>query len=251
MPRVGELLLYGDISDFSWWGDEVTPKQFHEDLQALGDIDELHVFINSRGGDIFAGQAIHSMLKRHKAQVVVYVDGLAASAASVVAMAGNVIRMPRNAMMMIHNAWTIALGNAEEFRKVADTLDQIGKAIMAAYQEKTGMPEEEIAVLMNAETWMTAEEAVAMGFADEIEEAKQVAASLNGKLLVVNGQQHDLSRYRHPPKLEFLPSSLEAQRPPAAPDPPNNTPTGERQLPLSLYERRLRLRQLEGRVASR
>src|SRR5690606_26641117 len=84
-PKVGELLLYGEISDFTWWGDEVTPRQFREDLEALGDIDELRVYINSPGGDVFAGQAILSTLKRHKARKVVYIDGLAASAASVVA----------------------------------------------------------------------------------------------------------------------------------------------------------------------
>src|SRR5690606_6275695 len=123
--KVGELLLYGPISDFSWWGDEVTPKQFKEELDALGDIGELRVYINSPGGDVFAGQAILSMLKRHSARKVVYVDGLAASAASIVAMAGDTIRMPRNAMMMIHNAWTITAGNANDLREVADALDRV------------------------------------------------------------------------------------------------------------------------------
>ena len=106
----GELLLYGEISDISWWGDEVTPKQFKEDLDALGDIDVLNVYINSPGGDVFAGQAIYSMLKRHKAQVKVYIDGLAASIASLVAMAGDKVIMPANAMMMIHNPWTWCWG---------------------------------------------------------------------------------------------------------------------------------------------
>src|SRR5690606_42045865 len=102
---------------FTGWGDEVTPRQFREDLEALGDIDGLRVYINSPGGDVSAGQAILSTLKRHKARKVVYSDGLAASAASVVAMAGDVIRMPRNAMLMIHNVWTIAIGDASELRE--------------------------------------------------------------------------------------------------------------------------------------
>src|SRR5690606_2072539 len=198
-PKVGELLLYGEISDFTWWGDEVTPRQFREDLEALGDIDELRVYINSPGGDVFAGQAILSTLKRHKARKVVYVDGLAASAASVVAMAGDVIRMPRNSMMMIHNVWTIAVGDANELRGVADALDRISETIVAAYEEKTGLERDAIKAMMDAETWMTAEEAVEKGFADEIEEAKQVAASLRGGTLIVNGHTFDVSRYRNKP----------------------------------------------------
>jgi ATP-dependent Clp protease protease subunit len=199
--KPAELALYGPISSESWWGDEVTPKQFKEDLDALGDVDELSVYINSDGGDVFAGQAIHSMLRRHKAKITVYVDGLAASIASVVAMAGDVIRMPRNAMMMIHNPWTIALGNAEDFRKMAEDLDKIRESIITTYQDKSGMDKDKIVELMDAETWLTAEEAVEYGLADELEETKAVAASLDSGALVVNGQRMDLSRYKHPPQL--------------------------------------------------
>lgn len=205
-PKVGELLLYGIIESETWFGDEVTPKQFREDLDALGEIDVLRVFINSDGGDVFASQAIHSMLKRHPARVDVYIDGLAASAASVVAMAGDVIRMPANAMMMIHSPWTIGIGNANDFRELADVLDQIGESIVTAYEQKTGLERERIRELLEAETWMTAEEAVELGFADEIEEAREVAAALRGKTLVVNGQEFDLSRFKRPPKLAFLPA---------------------------------------------
>lgn len=203
-PGVGELLLYGPIGSddgLSWLFDNITPKQFREDLDALGAISELRVFINSPGGDVFAGQAIHTMLRRHPANVTAYVDGLAASIASVVAMAGDRIIMPRNAMMMVHNPMTIALGDAEEFRQVADTLDQIRESIVAAYQGKTGMEHDELVALLDAETWMTAEEAVEQGFADEIEEAKQVAASMIGDRLVVNGQEMDLGRFRNRPRM--------------------------------------------------
>ena len=200
-PAEGELLLYGEISSHSWWGDEVTPKQFKEDLDALGDIEILNVYINSGGGDVFAGQAIHSMLKRHKAQVKVYVDGLAASIASVIAMAGDVVYMPRNAMMMIHKAWTWGVGNADDFRKLADDLDKIGESIVNTYEDKTGMDRDEIVKLMSAETWMTVEEAVEYGFADEIEGTKEVAASMNKGNLTINGQVFDFSRYDNPPKM--------------------------------------------------
>lgn len=204
-PTVGELLLYGIISSTSWWGDEVTPKQFKQELDALGEVSELRVFINSDGGDVFAGQAIHSMLQRHSARVIVYVDGLAASIASVIAMAGDVVRMPRNAMMMVHEPWTWGYGNAADFRKLADTLDQVKESLVAAYQSKTNLTREEIMDLLAAETWMTAEEAVEKGFADEIEETKKVAALVNGGQLEVNGQTFDLARYRNPPRLAFLP----------------------------------------------
>lgn len=199
--NVGEVLLYGEISAYEYWGDEVLPKEFKEELDALGDVDELRVFINSPGGDVFAGQAIHSMLKRHSAHVSVYVDGLAASIASVIAMAGDTVIMPVNAMMMVHQPWTWASGNAEHFRRLADDLDKIAESIVAAYETKSGLNRDRIIELMDAETWLTAEEAVELGFADQLEESKQVAASLRNGLLVVQGQEFDLSRYRNPPKL--------------------------------------------------
>lgn len=201
---VGELLLYGPIGSdggLGWLFDEVTPKQFKDDLDALGDIGTLNVYINSDGGDVFAGQAIHSMLRRHPANVIVTVDGLAASIASVIAMAGDVVRMPRNAMMMIHNPLTLTVGDANEHRKMADTLDQVRESIVAAYQDKTDMDHDELIALLDAETWMTAEEAIERGFADEIEEGKQIAASLVApKVLLVNGQAVHLDRFANPPE---------------------------------------------------
>lgn len=183
VENTGELQLYGEISDSSWWGDEVTPKDFKSDLDALGDISQLNVFINSPGGDVFAGQAIYSMLKRHKASVTVYVDGLAASAASLVAMAGDNIKMPENAMLMVHNAWTIASGNAGDFRKLADDMDKINASIRTAYLAKApGLTEDKITELMDAETWLSAQEAVDYGLADEVEDPKQYAASIKGRL---------------------------------------------------------------------
>lgn len=200
--KVGELMIYGPISSDSWWGDEITPKNFKTDLDSLGDISDLHVYINSDGGDVFAGQAIHSMLKRHKAKVTVHVDGLAASIASVIVMAGNVVHMPSNSMMMIHNPWTWTYGNSAELRKIADAMDKIGESIIAVYQEKTGMTEKKIKEIMDAETWLTAKDAKKLGFADEIEEEKQIAASLDGSFVLMNGQKMDLTRYRNAPKIE-------------------------------------------------
>ncbi|WP_084413194.1 head maturation protease, ClpP-related [Desulfovirgula thermocuniculi] len=207
-PNIGELLLYGTIGSETWWGDEVTPKQFKADLDALGNVEEIRVFINSDGGDLFAGQAIYSMLKRHKAKKTVYIDGLAASVASAIAMAGDVVYMPRNAMMMIHNPWTIAMGTAEDFRKLADDMDRIRETLITVYQDKSGLERERIIEMMDAETWLTAEEAVELGFADEIEETRGLAASLEGGYLVINGQRFDLRRYRNAPKFNFVPKIM-------------------------------------------
>jgi len=199
--KVGELLLYGIIASTTWWGDEVTPQSFKKELDALGDIDVLNIYINSDGGDPFAAHAMYNIVKRHKATKNVYIDGLAASAASDFAMVGDTIYMPENAMMMIHNPWTIAVGNANDFRKLADDLDNIRKSSIADYQGKSGLSEEKIIEIMDAETWLTASEAVELGFADEIEAEKQVAACLDAGILMMNGVKMDLSRYRNPPKL--------------------------------------------------
>ncbi|KXZ40015.1 ATP-dependent Clp protease, protease subunit [Alkalithermobacter thermoalcaliphilus JW-YL-7 = DSM 7308] len=175
----GELFIYGPISDESWWGDEVIPKQFKDELDSLGEIDVLNIYINSPGGDVFAGQTIYSILKRHKSKKVVHVDGLAASIASIIAMAGDTVIMPQNAMMMIHNPWTVAMGNANDFRKLADDLDKIRESLIAAYQGKSNLDREKLIELMNAETWLTAEEALNYGLIDEVEEKKEIAASID------------------------------------------------------------------------
>jgi ATP-dependent Clp protease protease subunit len=216
---VGELMLYGDISEYSWWDDDVTPKQFKEDLDALGDISELKIYINSGGGDVFAGQAIHSMLKRHSATKTVYIDGLAASIASVIAMAGDKIIMPKNAMMMIHKCWTLAIGNADDMRKMADDMDKIDESIIAAYVEKTGLDAEDIIELMTDETWMTAQDALDYGFADEIEESKQVAASMKNGMLLINGQEMDLSRFQNVPEFPKVKKPTRARAEPPVPEP--------------------------------
>lgn len=191
-----ELLFYGPISEYTWWGDEVTPKQFNDDLAALGDIKNLKLRINSPGGDVFAAAAIHNSLKNHPATVTAYIDGWAASAASVVAMAGDTIVMPKTAMMMIHNPSTIAWGDAREMRTTADILDKVRDTIIAAYEEKTGLDRTKLINLMNSETWMTADEAEELGFADEVDETASVSASVRGDLVIVNGLGFELDRFK-------------------------------------------------------
>ena len=189
--KTGELTLYGEISNETWWGDEVTPKEFKSDLDNLGEIDTLNIYINSPGGDVFAGQTIYSILKRHKAHKNVYIDGLAASIASVIAMAGNTIFMPKNAMMMIHNPWTIGMGNADEFRKLAEDLDKIRESLIAAYEGHSALTRDEIIEIMDAETWLTASECEEYGFCDVVGEEKNMAASIDKDVL---------ARYKNTPK---------------------------------------------------
>lgn len=150
----------------SW---DLTANRFIEQVKALGNVDEIQLDINSPGGDVFEATHIFNYLKRHNATVTVTVMGLAASAASLIAMAGDKIIMPANTMMMIHNPWTwYASGNADELREYADMLDKVATAMRKTYQARTGMDEEALKTMLATDTWLTAEECLANGFCDEI-----------------------------------------------------------------------------------
>ncbi|MBU2701172.1 ATP-dependent Clp endopeptidase proteolytic subunit ClpP [Sporomusaceae bacterium BoRhaA] len=207
---VGELYLYGEIaSGSSWWSDTVTPKSFKADLDALGNIETLNIYVNSPGGDVFAGHAIASMIKRCNAETVAYVDGLAASMASVVVCACNKMVMPSNTMLMIHNPWSRMAGNANDFRKMAGDLDKIGESSMAIYREKTGLSDEKLKELLDAETWLTAQEAKDLGLCDEIEKAVNISASIAGDNFICNGVSFDAKAFKNVPvdKIQSLFSS--------------------------------------------
>ena len=192
--KEAELLLYGVIGEDGLWSD-VTAKQFADELKEVEDAKTIRVRINSPGGDVFAGQAIYSMLKRCKAEVVGYVDGLAASIASLVLMACDKVIMPKNSMLMIHKPWTATAGNANDMAKTIETLNKVEEAMLTAYVDKTGMAEDEIKELLAAETWLSASDAVAKGFADEIEET-EVSACINGDTLEINGQKINIKNYK-------------------------------------------------------
>lgn len=192
--KEAELLLYGVIGEDGLWSD-VTAKQFSDELKEVEDAKTIRVRINSPGGDVFAGQAIYSMLKRCKAEVVGYVDGLAASIASLVLMACDKVIMPKNSMLMIHKPWTATAGNANDMAKTIETLNKVEEAMLTAYVDKTGMAEDEIKELLAAETWLSASDAVAKGFADEIEET-EVSACINGDTLEINGQKINIKNYK-------------------------------------------------------
>lgn len=162
-----KILIYGTIGS-SLFSTGVSASEVIAQLDE-DEADPVALYVNSGGGDVFEGIAIHNALKRHQGRVTVYIDGLAASAASVIAMAGDEIVMPENTMMMVHNPWTMAIGGADDLRKTADILDQTRDAIVTAYRDKTGMDEDELRTLLDDETWLSAKDAVAFGFADRLE----------------------------------------------------------------------------------
>ena len=192
-----EILLYGPIAgERSWWGDEVTPRSFAEDLESLNGKD-VTVRINSGGGDVFAAHAIHNQLIAYKGKVTVVIDGLAASAATIIAVAGDRIIMPSNALFMIHNP-AIGLSDyygAEELAQAVNALNAIKDSIVAAYRKRCKVSAEEIAAMMDAETWMGAAECLEKGFVDEINGS--VTPVLNGNSLIVNSVQFDAGKFKN------------------------------------------------------
>lgn len=165
-----ELEFYGPISEFSFWGDEVTPKIFKEQLYSNGNKKPVTVRLNSPGGDLIAASVISAILKDYPGRVTVSVDGLAASAAVMVALAGDRIRISPSAYMMIHNPAVGLLGmfDVDSLKGLVDELKTIKQGIIEGYQQRTNLDPEKLAKMMDDETWMTASEAVAYGFADEI-----------------------------------------------------------------------------------
>lgn len=160
------LYLNGVISDETWWGDEVTPKMFKDDL--LAGTGNITVWINSPGGDVFAAAQIYNMLMEYTGRVTVKIDGLAASAASVIAMAGGDVYMSPVSMLMIHNPSTIAIGDSEEMLRAKALLDEVKESIINAYELKSGLSRTKLSHLMDAETWMNANKAIELGFADKV-----------------------------------------------------------------------------------
>ncbi|AQY50503.1 serine protease [Listeria weihenstephanensis FSL R9-0317] len=176
--NTAEIDIYGDIvaDGYDWFDSDITSFNFKKDLDALGDVDKIYVNINSNGGFVYEGQAIYNQLKRHSAQIHVRIDGMAASIASVIAMAGDVIEMPANAQMMIHDPAGGAFGNKADLESAIRALDASKQSIIAAYKSKSNLDEAEIAAMMAEETWMTGQEAFEKGFiTDVVNPIQQVA----------------------------------------------------------------------------
>ncbi|RPQ43921.1 ClpP-like prohead protease/major capsid protein fusion protein, partial [Pseudomonas aeruginosa] len=210
---VAEILLYDEIGA---WG--ITAQQFARELKALGDLSLISLRVHSPGGDVFEGTAIYNLLKHHPARVEGYVDGLAASMATVVLMSCDVIHIPENAMMMVHRPWGIQGGEADDMRRYADLLEKIEGTMVAAYMAKTGKSEEDIKALLKAETWMDGREAVEAGFADQLTEPLAAAAQLTSKRM---------KEFAH------MPEALKALMQPRASTPAAAAPTPSPAAPTS------------------
>ena len=177
-----ERVLYfdGEISEETWWGDEITPRLFRDELfSGEGDIT---VWLNSPGGDCVAASQIYAMLMDYRGNVTVKIDGIAASAASVIAMAGTSVLMAPTALMMIHNPATMAFGDHADMEKAIDMLSEVKESIINAYEIKTGLTHTQLSHMMDDTTWMNAKKAIELGFADGIltDEKRESAATAEG-----------------------------------------------------------------------
>lgn len=164
-----EIFIFGDITSWEWFESDVSSYTLAKELAALGDVQEIDVHINSYGGEVSEGLAIYNQLKNSKARVTTYCDGFACSIASVIFMAGNTRVMNEASLLMIHNPWTYAAGNAAELRKEADDLEVIAEASINAYLNRISIKREELIDLLDAETWLSPETALLKGFATAIE----------------------------------------------------------------------------------
>lgn len=196
-PSRGDLFLYGDIADSSWWDEDITPKEVIEAVSSLGNINELTVHINSNGGDVFAGIAIMNYLNSLGIQVNVIISALAASIASVIACGLNgKLGMYDTSMMMIHNPWTVCMGNSGELRARADELDKINDStVVATYVKRASIDEEQIRSEMDEEKWLSAQECLDRGLCDYIINDENTTEDFY--------KSRVLNSFKHTPKEKF------------------------------------------------
>ena len=175
--KTAEVLIYDTIG--AGWMGGISAQDFAKELKALGTLDTINVRINSEGGSVFDGIAIYNTLLSNKATITVDIDGLAASIASIIAMAGDTIRMANNALFMIHDPWTFAMGSADELRDQADLLDKVRDQLVTTYVSRSRIDAEKVSALMADETWMSSQEALDHGLIDEITEEIKMAACVH------------------------------------------------------------------------
>lgn len=227
-PDTLDLYIYGDVEGdyYDWWNGrmiefETSANHFRDELTQHPDVKQINIYINSVGGSVFEGTAIYSQLRRHPARKTVYVDGFACSVASVIAMAGDKVVMPKNTMMMIHNIWNIVIGNATQLRKAADDLDVIMAGNRQAYLLKSNgkITEEKLIELLDAETWLTAEQCIAYGFADELLEKEADLAAAKQMLQQVNQSMEQHLSYNKALAAQIRELAAKSGPQPAAPEP--------------------------------
>lgn len=195
--NIGNLYIYSVIGS-SWFEEGVTAESVKVALDGLKGVKTLNIFINSEGGDVFEAKAIYTQLKRFAAEKVVHIDGIAASAATFIAMAGDRIITAPEATWMVHEAWTLAMGNAADLRDQADLLDMMNEDIAAIYSKRTGRPVEEMRALMNVETWMNAQQALDQKFTDEVAsyDAEDTDAEASAKPAIKAAAMAETTRQR-------------------------------------------------------
>ena len=194
--KTGEVLIYDTIGQDWWTGEGVTAKGFQQALKSLGDVALINLRINSPGGDVFEGSAIYTLLNQHPAKIVVHIDGLAASMATIVAMTGDEIHMAANALFMIHEPRAVAVGTAEEMLATVDLLDKISQSAVDVYAARSGQDKATIKKQMQAETWFSAEEAKAAGFVTSVTPNKQLTAHFDVSSLRAKAPEWAQARLR-------------------------------------------------------
>lgn len=193
--KSAELILYGSIGSDEYW-DDISDKAFKQDIENLDDVENITLHINSPGGSVFSAVAIANTLKNHKAKITANIDGLAASAATIITSACDTVKMPKNALFMIHNPITFAYGNNQDMQKTLEMLDKVKDSIIETYLNKAKTDRETLSELMDNETWMSAEEAKEYGFIDEILDENVEKEVIENKL-IINNMAFDISRFKN------------------------------------------------------
>ena len=193
--KSAELILYGSIGSDEYW-DDISDKAFKQDIENLGDVENITLHINSPGGSVFSAVAIANTLKNHKAKITANIDGLAASAATIITSACDTVKMPKNALFMIHNPITFAYGNNQDMQKTLEMLNKVKNSIIETYLNKAKTDKETLSELMDNETWMSAEEAKEYGFIDEILDENVEKEVIENKL-IINNMAFDISRFKN------------------------------------------------------
>ena len=193
--KSAELILYGSIGSDEYW-DDISDKAFKQDIENLGDVESITLHINSPGGSVFSAVAIANTLKNHKAKITANIDGLAASAATIITSACDTVRMPKNALFMVHNPITFAYGNNQDMQKKLEMLNKVKNSIIETYLNKAKTDKETLSELMDNETWMSAEEAKEYGFVDEILDESVEKEVIENKL-IINNMAFDISRFKN------------------------------------------------------
>jgi len=213
-----EIEFYGAISEYSWWEDDITPAKFKADLANHGQGGPITIRIHSAGGDVFAASAIRAMIMDYPGRVTARIDGLCASAATYVAMAGDRVLMQDSAFFMIHDPWTIAWGGVDELKAAINLLKTVKSGIVETYQSKTSLEAEKLAKMMADETWMTAQQAQEFGFVDEVIRAPAKTFDVARNMAILNC----LRNYEHVPE-----ALLAAEELPAETEEPTETNVAE------------------------